>query len=369
MRDFDPTAGEFAGHDAIRIGSRHYDVGALVGGGLSLLGASESADAASEAAAAQTAATREANALQEKQYNQTRNDLAPWRNVGGGAVNKLAQLLGIPTSSATSASVPTADRDAIRQRLLSQFTRTTQPTDLIPNYGDGEEANHIISYSRAPATSTVDEAGLNAAIEREIASQAAQQPQTNPNAADYGSLLKPFTGADLENEPGYQFGLQQGQQAIDRRAASGGSYFSGAALKAAARFGNDYAGTKYGEAFNRDASNKRMTYDFLSGQSTSGQNAATMTANAGTQMAGQVGANTTSMGNALGAAAIAQGNAWQGGAQNAVNNYQQNALMKAVLGGNTGWGGAQAAFSNTGLGSSGFGTGLVYGNQDYGNFL
>jgi hypothetical protein len=343
MRDFDPTAGEFAGHDAIRIGGRHYDPGTLISAGASLIGSSMASDAAGDAAATQAAATREANALQEKQYNQTRNDLAPWRNVGGGAVNKLAQLLGIQTSS-TPASVSTADRDAIRQRLLPQFTSTPQQPAQQPfvltnsNFGQDETA----PPASVSGTPTVDEVGLNAAIEREIAAQAAQQPQTNPGAADYGALLKPFTGADLENEPGYQFGLKQGQQQLDRRAASGGNYFSGAALKAAARYGNDYAGTKYGDAFNRDAVNKRMTYDFLNGQSSAGQNAATMTANVGSQMAGQVGANTTSMGNALGAAAIAQGNAWQGGIQNAVNNYNQNALMKAVMAGNTGWGGNES---------------------------
>jgi hypothetical protein len=32
-------------------------------------------------------------------------------------------------------------------------------------------------------------------------------------------------------------------------------------------------------------------------------------------------------------------------------------------------GGLQSVFSGTGLGSSGFGTGLAYGNQDLGLFL
>jgi len=32
-------------------------------------------------------------------------------------------------------------------------------------------------------------------------------------------------------------------------------------------------------------------------------------------------------------------------------------------------GGGQAAFSQTGLGGSGFGTGLAYGNQDIGAFI
>jgi hypothetical protein len=39
------------------------------------------------------------------------------------------------------------------------------------------------------------------------------------------------------------------------------------------------------------------------------------------------------------------------------------------FGGAGGFGGIQSAFSQTGLGSSGFGTGLAYGNQDYGNYF
>lgn len=45
----------------------------------------------------------------------------------------------------------------------------------------------------------------------------------------------------------------------------------------------------------------------------------------------------------------------------------RNPALMGALGG--GFGGAQAAFSGTGLGSSGFGTGLAYGNQDYGLFI
>jgi hypothetical protein len=39
------------------------------------------------------------------------------------------------------------------------------------------------------------------------------------------------------------------------------------------------------------------------------------------------------------------------------------------LGGNTGYGGAQAAFSQTGFGGSGFGSGMAYGNQDLGQYF
>jgi uncharacterized membrane protein len=52
-------------------------------------------------------------------------------------------------------------------------------------------------------------------------------------------------------DPGYEFGRQQGQQAIDRKAAAAGGRISGASLKAATQFGNDYATTGYSTAYNR----------------------------------------------------------------------------------------------------------------------
>jgi hypothetical protein len=318
----------------------------IVGAGASLVGGAMSASGAKAAARIQADATREANALQERQYEQTRNDLAPYRGLGSGATNKLAQLLGL---DAPAPQVSAADRDAIRQRLLSQYTRTVSggqgSTNSQIGYGGywstgSPESGEWISTVPA-STTTVDEAALNAAIEREI-SQSQQQSQQQADSArqspDFGSLMRDFTGADLENEPGYQFGLQQGQRALDNRLAAAGSYFSGAALKGASRFNQDYAGTKYGEAFNRDAANKTRKYNFLTGAVGTGQSAAAGTAQAGANMAGQVGANTTAMGNAAGAARIAQGNAWGNALQNAAGGYQQQQLMDRILGGNVGMG-------------------------------
>lgn len=166
----------------------------------------------------------------------------------------------------------------------------------------------------------------------------------DPNAGDYGSLTRQFTGADLPNDPGYKFGLDQGQKQLDQKAAAGGSYYSGAALKAAARYGNDYAGTKFGEAFNRDQAGKTQTFNMLSGTSGLGENAAAMTGNLGAQTTGQMAGNTTALGNAQGAAQIAQGNAYTNGLTGLYGNYmqgqqldQQNALARAIMGGNAGW--------------------------------
>ncbi len=56
------------------------------------------------------------------------------------------------------------------------------------------------------------------------------------------------------------------------------------------------------------------------------------------------------------------------GAQGLIAAGNPNAMFGQAIGGLFG-GGLQSAFSGTGLGSSGFGTGLAYGNQDLGLFL
>jgi hypothetical protein len=55
-------------------------------------------------------------------------------------------------------------------------------------------------------------------------------------------------------------------------------------------------------------------------------------------------------------------------AQGLIAAGSPNAQFGQAIGGLFG-GGLQSAFSGTGLGSSGFGTGLAYGNQDLGLFL
>lgn len=68
--------------------------------------------------------------------------------------------------------------------------------------------------------------------------------------------LEPFSTAefnpgDLTQTPGYQFQLQQGQQALDRAASARGNVFSGAALKEAQRFGQGLADQTFQDAYSR----------------------------------------------------------------------------------------------------------------------
>lgn len=69
-------------------------------------------------------------------------------------------------------------------------------------------------------------------------------------------LLSPFTTSkfepgDLTQDPGYQFRLQQGQEALDRSLAASGGLQSGKALKAAQEYGQGLADQTYNDAYRR----------------------------------------------------------------------------------------------------------------------
>ncbi len=63
-----------------------------------------------------------------------------------------------------------------------------------------------------------------------------------------------FSGGDFQNDPGYQFQMQQGARASDAGAASRGGALGGNQLRALTTFGQGLASTGYNDAYNRAAS-------------------------------------------------------------------------------------------------------------------
>jgi len=303
--------------------------------------------------------------------------------------------------------------DQVRQQLMSQYTRQSTAPNAGPMYRTGAEAVAALGaqgahdYFQQQAArnenpdrsslwtspdrqangaaagaigpgSTIDEEGLSAAIAKYYEEQDAQNAAM---AADptYGSLLRPyrngeefsFTGNDLENDPGYQFGLNQGTQGIERGQASRGNFLSGAAMKELMRFNEDYAGTKFDNAFNRAQStwntnlgayndNKNRIYNFLSGVSGMGQNAAARVGSSNQQVGNNVGNNLLSAGAAQSAGAIASGNALRSGLNQAANAWNTANPSNAA-----GW---NNLLSQGGGGYSGY-TGYVGSNDTLGNFI
>ena len=135
----------------------------------------------------------------------------------------------------------------------------------------------------------------------------------------YGSIGGGINPGDVQNEAGYQFGLNQGLTAQSNQLGARGMRNSGAAIKAATRYGNDYATTKYDNAFNRIVANRSAQLNPLQSLAGASQTGASTVANAGGNYANTVSGNQTALGNALGANSLAQGNIW-GGALNQIGS-------------------------------------------------
>ena len=115
--------------------------------------------------------------------------------------------------------------------------------------------------------------------------------------------------SSVTSDPSISWEMGQGTQAVDRSAAGAGSLYSGATLKALQRYGQDYAGTKLNEAYNRYANVAGL-----------GQVATNGTTNAGTNAANQIGNNLTGAGSVAAANYLNQGNAY-GNALNQLSSY------------------------------------------------
>jgi hypothetical protein len=158
---------------------------------------------------------------------------------------------------------------------------------------------------------------------------------TGGNAGDagYGSMSNSFSMDDYLNnkDPGYQFGLDTGMNALNAQNVATGGAQSGAAMKAAARYGQDYAGTKYNEAFNRYQNNRSNVYNMLSGQSASGQASANNTAAAGNAYATGGGAAMGNIGAANASGYMGSSNAYSNAIGNAMNNYNNMSMMNRMF--------------------------------------
>lgn len=155
----------------------------------------------------------------------------------------------------------------------------------------------------------------------------------------YGSLAGPITASNVENEAGYQFGLTQGNQAIERAAAAQGRNLSGATLKALQRYSQDYAGTKYNDAFNREIANRNQQLNPLMSVAGVGQVANQQIAQAGQNYANNASNNMMQVGNVQAAAGMSNANNWINAGNNALALWMRNSgsQQPATTQQQTGW--------------------------------
>ena len=111
----------------------------------------------------------------------------------------------------------------------------------------------------------------------------------NTGAEGYGSMMKNFSMADYQQDPGYQFRLQEGLKQLGRQSAARGGALSGATLRGVQGYSQGLASQEYGNAYQRFMEQQQNRYNMLAGQQGVGYRAggdlANLSTNYGANMA------------------------------------------------------------------------------------
>jgi len=276
------------------------DFGSLIGAGVSLVGGLIGSDSAGDAAQTQADAANRAADMQWKQFQQTREDLAPYRDLGSSFIPQL--------------------KTALQNPLLSS----------------------IFSYADFKAP-TAAEAAATPGYQFTLG-QGLKAAQNSASARGLGA-----SGAAIKGASAYATGLAD---------STYGDTFNRALSTYTTNRSNALSnfGTNYGIA--SDAVNR------LLGVVGNGQNAAAQTGALGAQAAGNVANAITSGAAATAAGAVGSSNAITGGLSGAANALQSgmllNKLFPAATGGSSGGTtlyGAPSAANPTGfnIGSNSYG--------------
>lgn len=202
----------------------------------------------------------------------------------------------------------------------------------------GMQSDSASNASATQAQSTANQVAENARQYDQNRSDSAPYRTAGANALGtlQGEMGQQTTPSDVMNEPGYQFGLQQGQQAIDRQSAANGGRDSGAALKSAAAYATNYATAGYGAAYQR----RQDRLNRLSALANIGQTATAGSAATGAASSNALTSILNSQGNSSAAGQLAQGNIWgnainqvaaQGSRYNSGSNVSNGALFRANM--------------------------------------
>ena len=225
--------------------------------------------------------------------------------LGGAAISSLASLAsaGMTADAAKKAAQGIAESNAGSNQLMAQINAQNQARQE-PFYQAGLKALPAYSQGVMPG----------------------------------GNLVRPFSNADFQADPGYGFRLSEGMKTLENSAASRGNLLSGSTLKGVQRYGQGLASQEYQNAYNRytgDQATKRNALASLtgfaptassamqSGDVAYGTNAANLASNTANAMAGAGATRSSSYGNAL--AGIGQN------VYNAMNPNPMNAMMAAYM--------------------------------------
>lgn len=245
--------------------------------------------------------------------------------IGASVLSAGAQIFG--SQSAASAQEKAASAATQAQLAMFGITRAS----LAPYIGAGNKA-----IADLFGTAGTNEQWRNAAGATAVRPYGAAAPNlvkagykeiskgTPGTPGQLNDLLKPINidQATLEQTPGYQWTLGQGEKSTENSFAARGLGQSGAAIKGAEQYATGLASQTYQQQFSNALANKQFAYNALTGQEGLGANAAAGVGSAATSTGSSVGGNIIGAGNAAAGADIAGANAATG-----VSNSLVNALL------------------------------------------
>ena len=329
---------------------------ALIGSNSASNAASAQQKAAQQAAQLQLQGSNNALNYQNGIYNQTQQNLAPWLQAGGGALNNLSYLLGISPNTSLGGTVapaqginPNASPTSNAMRMTGALPGVSAPSlnsPSAPNPTGGPIASPLRNVD-APVSAPMLNAGSPTAHPVAAGSTVAgTSPGAAPSTGGFGSLTQgygqtfqaPTAEQFMQSDPGLQAGLKLGTDAIQRSAAARGNVLTGGTAKALDQFGQDYGSTKYDDAYNRALqtfgtnygvwnNDQNNIYSRLLGLSGAGQSAANSLGAFGQESSNNVTGNLLGTGQQIGADYGA------GAAANASGIYNSGAAWQGALGG------------------------------------
>lgn len=213
------------------------------------------------------------------------------------------------------------------------------PMQWLPGGGSGEP----IQYGTVgnPATPATPQTGVRGVSGNSPGGGPASPGSVAPGITS--GQLSPFTSwnqqfqaptaATEQNDPGYQFRLQQGEKALQNSAAAQGNLLTGNTAAGINAYGQDYASNEYGNVYNRALGQYQQNYNIfqqnqanqfnrLASLAGMGQTAVGQLNSAGSNAGSNIGntymQGSQQIGNSLQNAGAAQASGYVGGA-NAIN--------------------------------------------------
>lgn len=192
---------------------------AVIGGGASIISGNKAANAQRDAA-------QQSADIQRYMFDQSRADQTPYREVGTGALRKLAGMYGVGAGSGGTDWNAYVEADPLAKRDWQLYHSGGQ---AVPDGKGGWITPDNMSMADYGQYHWKNDGG-----KRDLAPF--QAGASGGGVADYGGF---------ETSPGYQFRRDEGMKAIERSAASRGLLGSGATMKAVGRFADGLASSEY----------------------------------------------------------------------------------------------------------------------------